>query len=125
MKVEKILDPVVYFKSFSMHDVRVESMTLNFKERTFELKVLDLNWNYEGSPEHVERPCFIVFGDVVSHFIDVFDSEGVRIDHSKAQMVDNLIQVDIDLNEGGGNSSWGKDRSSISIQFRSMKIVDR
>jgi hypothetical protein len=125
MSVEKIGDPQSFMNSFSLHDVRIEKINLDFDSQSVEIIVEDLNWNYEGLPNYVERPCSITFEGVVAFFLDVLNIEGLRIHRNQAQVVDGLIRVDFDLNIGGGDSSWGKDRSSISLTFESMKIVDR
>jgi hypothetical protein len=125
MPVEIIDDPLTYLNSFSLHDVRVHKISLCFESQTVEFVVEDLNWNYEGSPGYIEKPCSIIFEGVVGHFIDILDLEGVRFDQNRASAVNGLTRVEFDLNEGGGDSSWGKDRSSICLTFKSMKIVDR
>jgi hypothetical protein len=122
--IEKISDPEIFFNSFSLHDVRLESLKLDFLDQSAVLKFNDLNWNYERMPGYVERPCSIVLEGVIAHFVDISDIEGIRIDHNEARAVDGLTRVDFDLNIGGGDSSWGTDRSSISLTFKTMKIVD-
>jgi hypothetical protein len=124
MAVEKIIDPLKYLNFFSMHDVEIENIIINFEKKTLELKVFDLNWNYEDSPDYMKRSCSIMFIGIKKHYIDILDISGIRIESNKAKKFADLFQVDFDLNEGGGDLSWGKGRSSISITFESMKIID-
>ena len=125
MATEDIIDPEKFFKSFSLHDVGIEGINLDFESQSVEIKVEDLNWNYEGSPEYKERPCSIFFNDVVRHSVDIMDTEGIVIGRASSKGIDGLYQVELDLRLGGGDNSWGKGRSSIEFTFKTMKIVDR
>ena len=125
MKAELIDKPIDYLNSFSLHDVRIENIKIDVNAKTMEIAVVDLNWNYEGSGGYLSRPCSIVFRGAIAYFIDILDLEGIRIDHNLARLVDGLAHVDIHLNAGGGDLSWERRRSSISIKFESMEIRDR
>lgn len=125
MKIEDITDPIYFLNSFSMHDVRIENISIDLSQQIFEFYTDDLNWNYDGSPDYKMRPCTVLFLGVLSYFLDVLDLTGVIIGQNHAHMVGDLIQVDFDLSTGAGDLSWNNGRSSISLQCHSMRIVDR
>ncbi len=125
MKSEDISDPILFLNSFSMHDVRIENINIDLSQQIFEFATDDLNWNYEGSPEYKMRTCTVMFLGVESYFLDILDVTGVIIGRNHAYMVGDLIQVDIDLNNGAGDLSWSIGRSSISLRCHSMRIVNK
>lgn len=125
MKSEDISDPILFLNSFSMHDVRIENINIDLSQQIFEFATDDLNWNYEGSPEYKKRTCTVMFLGVESYFLDILDVTGVIIGRNHAYMVGDLIQVDIDLNNGAGDLSWSIGRSSISLKCHSMRIVNK
>lgn len=124
MNAESIINPNDFINAFVFHDVRIDRINIDFDAQTAELVAEDLNWNYEGSHGYIQRPCTLRFLGVSSYFIDLIDLEGIRIDDMKAELVSDEIQVFIYLNLGGGKNSWGSERSSLSLVFRALEIVD-
>ncbi|RUU14323.1 hypothetical protein EOD23_01390 [Mesorhizobium sp. USDA-HM6] len=124
MATEKIDKPEDFINSFSFHDVILDSINIDFDSQTAKLITPDMNWNYEGTYGYVKRPCALIFGGTTAYFIDVIDLEGVIIGSASANIRGGSILANINLNLGGGSSSWGRDRSSISFMFKTLEIVD-
>ncbi|QPC94178.1 hypothetical protein [Mesorhizobium sp. INR15] len=124
MATEKIDKPEDFINSFSFHDVSLDGITIDFDSQTATLITPDMNWNYEGDQGYVKRPCRLIFGGTTAYFIDVVDLEGVRIGDISANIIDEFILVNINLNLGGGSSSWGRDRGSISFMFKTLEVDD-
>lgn len=125
MSAEAIEDPIEFFASLgNLHDVRVNSLTLDIDEQILYLVVDDLYWNFEGSPEYPgERPCALVFLGVTAVGLDVDIDEGLRI--SDLRVIENTtsakpFRLEVDLNIGGVSMA-GK---SIVASFASVEIED-
>ncbi|MEI9401253.1 hypothetical protein [Mesorhizobium argentiipisi] len=124
MATEKIDKPEDFINSFSFHDVSLDRISIDFDSQTAKLATPDMNWNYEGSHGYVKRPCRLIFGGTTAYFIDVVDLDGVRIGDISANIMGDLISANINLNLGGGSSSWGRDHGSISFMFKTLEIAD-
>ncbi|TPI49780.1 hypothetical protein FJW05_01510 [Mesorhizobium sp. B2-9-1] len=102
----------------------MDRISIDFDNQTVGLITPDMNWSYEGGYGYVKRPCTLIFGVVTAYFIDVVDLEGVRIGGITANIIGDSILANINLNLGGGSSSWGQDRGSISFMFKILEIAD-
>ena len=124
MAIDKIPDPVAFFNSFSLHDVNIERINLDFVTQTAEFATPDLNWNYESGPDHIQRPCLIRFLGTKSYMIDVDEWEGVRISHVEATPIAEAFGVEIHLSLGVGEKSWKSGQCSIRFVFDALEMVD-
>jgi hypothetical protein len=113
-------DPVGFFASIGLHDVRIDALTLDVDSETLRFAICDLFWNMERTDEYPGRfPCTLVFADVHALFLDVEVWDGLRIDDHEiapSSAKPGYLRLDLDLNIGGGARSIGFDFKSLVVE---------
>lgn len=116
---EPIHDPVGFFTTFDLHDVRIDRIEFDTDNEALDLFLSNISVGHEESPHYRgNQPCVLSFRGVEKILIDVETYEGIRISHASVVQESSLLRLELDLNLGGGDLTCG--RRSVSITFKSL-----
>ena len=117
-------NPQEFFaKLGGMHDASIEWIGFLPDQLQVELKISDINSNFNGLSSYSgRRPSSLFFSDVQRLFVDTAPLEGIFIDKISIGDESAFFIANIYLNVGPSELSYGLNIGNIQIVFRSLEI---
>lgn len=117
------VDPISWLQDKgALHDVFVESISLNVSRQTMAIIVEDIHANFAGAVGYRPAKCELIFHYCKAIWLDVEPTDGIAISDAKIVSVGDRYKFEAMLRYGAGSEF--ERRSSISIFFGKLTVVE-
>ncbi len=119
----KLFDPISWLlDKGALHDVFVESISLDVSQQTMAIIVEDINANFASATGYRPVRCELLFQSCKAIWLDVEPADGIAFSDAKIVQDGEHYKFEAALRYGAGSEF--ERRSSIFVSFRELTVVE-